>query len=157
MTNNTSKALRLRTMTILLVLAPIIAAGSAQAAANVNVSKTFGLEAGDWILVQATGFLPRGNITIAIDGTTAWQGVADANGAFTQSVQVPYQASPGYTKLTVTDNTNTVDLSIQIKGSLESFVETFQGLTPMMKAFVGMVIIALPAIIVFALWGWMRK
>lgn len=68
----------------------LVLAGTATAAPNVNVSKTFGLEPGDWVFVQITGFQPSGNITIAIDGVNVFQGRADANGALTQSVQVPY-------------------------------------------------------------------
>jgi len=135
--------------TLLLVLA-----GTATAAPVVNVSKTFGLEPGDWILVQATGFSPYGNVTIAIDGVQAYAGKADANGAITQSVQVPYTAKAGYTKLTVTDNVNTVDISIQIKGAMESFVETMQSMTPLTKIVVSIFIIALPLLIGVAVWHW---
>src|SRR5439155_13801851 len=68
----------------------LVLAGTATAAPSVNLSKTYGLEPGDWVLVQATGFAPNGNVTIAIDGAQAYQGHADANGAVTQSVQVQY-------------------------------------------------------------------
>src|SRR5687768_13300393 len=92
--------------TVLVVLAFLAVAGVASAAPAVNASKTFGLEPGDWVLVQVSGFQANGNITIAIDGVNVFQGKADANGALTQSVQVPYSANAGYSKLTVTDNVN---------------------------------------------------
>ena len=131
-------------------------AGTAVAAPAVNVSRTFGLEPGDWILVQATGFLANGNVTIAIDGVQVYAGKADGNGALTQSVQIPYSANAGYTKLTVTDNTNTVDTSVQIKGALESFVDTMQSMTPLAKILVGIFIVLLPLLLVLAIWTWMR-
>ncbi|MFP5356008.1 MAG: hypothetical protein ACLGIK_12815, partial [Gemmatimonadota bacterium] len=138
------------------ILALLAVAGTASAA-NVNVSKTMGLEPGDWILVQATGFAANGNITVAIDGVSVFQGRADANGALTQSVQVPYTAGGGYTKLTVTDNVNTVDVSVQIKGAMESFVDTMQSLTPLTKILVGIFIILLPILLFLWLWSWMAK
>ncbi|GEM_PF-5077996 len=134
----------------------LVAMGTAQAAPTVNVSKTFGLEPGDWVLVQATGFAANGNITIAIDGVQAYSGRADANGALTQSVQVPYTAKAGYTKLTVTDNVNSVDVSIQVKGSMESFVETMQSMTPLAKIVVSIFIIFLPVLIGVGIWHWCR-
>jgi len=139
-----------------LVAIALALAGSA-AAANVNVSKTMGLEPGDWILVQATGFIPNGNLTIAIDGVSVFHGRTDANGAITQSVQVPYTAGGGYTKLTVTDNVNTVDVSVQIKGAMESFVDTMQSLTPLTKILVGIFIILLPILLFLWLWSWMSR
>jgi len=132
-------------------------AGTVTAAPNVNVSKTFGLEPGDWVLIQATGFQANGNITIAIDGVNVFQGRADASGAITQSVQVPYSANPGYSKLTVTDNVNNVDISVQIKGAMESFVETMQSLTPLTKILVGIFIILLPVLLFLWLWNWMSR
>jgi len=132
-------------------------AGTATAAPNVNVSKTFGLEPGDWVLIQATGFAANGNMTIAIDGVNVFQGRADANGAITQSVQVPYSANAGYSKLTVTDNASTVDISIQIKGAMESFVETMQSLTPLTKILVGIFIILLPVLLFLWIWNWMQN
>jgi len=135
----------------------IVLAGTASAAPVVNISKTYGLEPGDWVLVQATGFIAYGNVTIAIDGVQAYAGKADANGAITQSVQVPYTAKAGYTKLTVTDNTNTVDISIQIKGAMESFVETMQSMTPLTKIVVSIFIIALPLLLGIAIWHWAFK
>ena len=132
-------------------------AGTATAAPNVNVSKTFGLEPGDWVLIQATGFAANGNITIAIDGVNVFQGRADANGAITQSVQVPYSANAGYSKLTVTDNVSTVDISVQIKGAMESFVDTMQSLTPLTKILVGIFIILLPVLLFLWLWNWMNN
>lgn len=139
------------------VLAVLASAGTVSAAANVNVSKTMGLEPGDWILIQATGFQANGNITVAIDGVSVFQGRADANGAITQSVQVPYSASSGYTKLTVTDNVNTVDISVQIKGAMESFVDTMQSLTPLTKILVGIFIILLPVLLFLWLWNILSK
>lgn len=132
-------------------------AGTATAAPNVNVSKTFGLEPGDWVLIQATGFAANGNITIAIDGVNVFQGRADANGAITQSVQVPYSANAGYSKLTVTDNVSTVDISVQIKGAMESFVDTMQSLTPLTKILVGIFIILLPVLLFLWLWAWIAN
>lgn len=132
-------------------------AGTAIAAPNVNVSKTFGLEPGDWVLIQATGFQANGNITIAIDGVNVFQGRADSTGAITQSVQVPYSANAGYSKLTVTDNASTVDISIQIKGAMESFVETMQSLTPLTKILVGIFIILLPVLLFLWIWNWMQN
>ena len=149
---NGSKALLM-----VLALTAILAASGTAMAANVSVSKTMGLEPGDWILVQATGFQPDGNITIAIDGVSVFQGRADQNGALTQSVQVPYTASGGYTKLTVTDNTNTVDISVQIKGAMESFVDVMQSLTPLTKILVGIFIILLPILLFLWLWSWMSR
>ena len=142
--------------TVLLVGLALAFSGSAMAT-NVSVSKTMGLEPGDWILVQATGFTANGNITIAIDGVSVFQGRADANGALTQSVQVPYTASGGYTKLTVTDNVNTVDISVQIKGAMESFVDVMQSLTPLTKILVGIFIILLPILLFLWLWSWMSR
>ena len=141
---------------VLALVAFLAATGTAQAA-NVSVSKTMGLEPGDWVLVQATGFAPSGNITIAIDGVSVFQGRADQNGALTQSVQVPYTASGGYTKLTVTDNNNTVDISVQIKGAMESFVDVMQSLTPLTKILVGIFIILLPILLFLWLWSWMSR
>ena len=135
----------------------LVLAGTATAAPVVNVSKTFGLEPGDWVLVQATGFAANGNITIAIDGVQAYAGKADANGATTQSVQVPYTAKQGYTKLTVTDNVNTVDINVQIKGAMESFVETMQSMTPLTKIVVSIFIIALPLLLAVVVWHWCFK
>jgi hypothetical protein len=132
-------------------------AGTASAAPVVNASKTFGLEPGDWVLVQVTGFQANGNITIAIDGVNVFQGKADANGALTQSVQVPYSANAGYSKLTVTDNVNTVDISVQIKGAMESFVDTMQSLTPLTKILVGIFIILLPVLLFLWLWAWIAN
>ena len=142
---------------VAMVAAVLAIAGTATAAANVSVSKTMGLEPGDWVLIQATGFQPDGNITIAIDGVSVFQGRADANGALTQSVQVPYTASGGYTKLTVTDNNNTVDISVQIKGAMESFVDVMQSLTPLTKILVGIFIILLPILLFLWLWSWMSR
>ena len=142
---------------VAMVAVVLAVAGTATAAANVSVSKTMGLEAGDWILVQATGFQPNGNITIAIDGVSVFQGRADQNGALTQSVQVPYTAAAGYTKLTVTDNNNTVDISVQVKGAMESFVDTMQSLTPLTKILVGIFIILLPILLFLWLWSWMSR
>jgi hypothetical protein len=143
-------------LALLAILALLVVAGTASAA-NVNVSKTMGLEPGDWLLVQATGFQANGNITVAIDGVSVFQGRADANGAITQSVQVPYSATAGYTKLTVTDNVNTVDISVQIKGAMESFIDTMQSLTPLTKILVGIFIILLPVLLFLWLWTWISR
>lgn len=150
--NSTPKAL----LALLAITAVLAMSGTAMAA-NVSLSKTMGLEPGDWVLVQATGFQPSGNITIAIDGVSVFHGKADANGALTQSVQVPYTANGGYTKLTVTDNNNTVDISVQIKGAMESFVDTMQSLTPLTKILVGIFIILLPILLFLWLWSWMSR
>lgn len=156
-TNRTPSGSSVATALLLAVAALVAVAGVAEAAPNVSTSRTFGLEPGDWILVQGTGFQPNGNITVAIDGQNVYQGKADANGAFTQSVQVPYSANDGYTKLTVTDNVNTVDISLQIKGAMESFVDSMQSLTPLAKIIVGLFIICLPVLLILGVWAWMRS
>jgi hypothetical protein len=159
MKTNLSRRIAPRVLLGLLGLGVVLAAaGVALAAApSVSVSKTYGLEPGDWVLVQATGFTVNGNMTIAVDGVQAYQGKADSNGALTQSVQVPYTAKAGYTKLTVTDNVNSVDTSIQIKGSMESFVETMQSMTPLAKIVVSIFIIFLPVLIDIAIWHWCKS
>lgn len=86
-------------------------------------------------------------MTIALDGVNVFQGKADAQGALTQSVQVPWSANDGYTKLTVTDNTNNVDISIQIKGAMESLVDTVQSLTPLTKILVTAFLVLLPILL----------
>ncbi|MEA3201897.1 MAG: hypothetical protein QOE90_3325 [Thermoplasmata archaeon] len=157
MKDNLTKRIAPRALLGLLALGALLAVvGTATAAPSVNVSKTFGLEPGDWVLVQATGFAANGNISIAIDGVLAFSGKADNNGAVTQSVQVPYTAKAGYTKLTVTDNVNSVDASIQVKGSMESFVETMQSMTPLAKIVVSIFIICLPVLIGVGIWHWCK-
>lgn len=152
-----SKRARSIALVVAALATVVLATAGTAAAANVNVSKTMGLEPGDWILIQATGFLANGNVTVAIDGVSVFQGRLDANGALTQSVQVPYSATAGYTKLTVTDNTNTVDISVQIKGAMESFIDTMQSLTPLTKILVGIFIILLPVLLFLWLWAWISK
>ncbi len=154
--NSKTSASRVALSGLVLVGLAVVLAGTAIAAPGVNVSKTYGLEPGDWVLVQATGFVANGNITIAVDGVQAYGGKADSNGAVTQSVQVPYSAKAGYTKLTVTDNVNSVDTSIQIKGAMDSFVETMQSMTPLAKILVTIFIVCIPLLLGVGLWHWSR-
>lgn len=144
--------------TLVVVLAVLLLAPTALAAhagtPSCTASKTNQLEPGDWVLVTCTGLPVNTTNKIIVDGQTVYEGKSDATGNFEQSIQIPWEVKGGFTKLTVTGGGHTTDQNVHIKGTMDSFVDTFQSLTPLVKITVTLFIIAIPLLL--GIWVWRK-